>query len=229
MTTFDDLRNAIDSLLSLPSVHSPLRLNSSTCERAYEVYVLGLCVEAVRRAGGIDPIPTGIRTGSRPSEMVFRGAPGDMWCRTQDFCYMDCTIGSKHFEIHVDVEYEGSSGATHEIDISICEKKYCEKVRSSIAKILPKNSKSIIVILECKFYDNSTPKVSLARTFVGLLNDFNKPRLAGFISNVTTPGLKNYLAKDPRPKPFHPQPFDRNSEEAFIEHVKHVLERWAKI
>lgn len=36
---------------------------------------------------------------------------------TQDFCYINCELNGKCFEIHLDVQYEGTSGATHEIEL----------------------------------------------------------------------------------------------------------------
>src|SRR5260370_30983718 len=115
MASLDELKQVIDNLLGLSSASQLLSLNSNTCERAYEAYVLSLCALAVRKAGGTATL-TGINSGPNPAIVVFRGAPGDMASRAQDFCYMDCTLCRKRFEIHVDVVYEGQSGASHEID-----------------------------------------------------------------------------------------------------------------
>ena len=71
------LQAAIIRLLNLPAAQQLLRPNSNTCERAYEAYVFSLCCEAVRRAGGTVQL-TGIRSGSQPNPVVFRGAPGSM-------------------------------------------------------------------------------------------------------------------------------------------------------
>ena len=83
------LRAVIMSLLNLPASQQLLRLNSNRCERAYEAYVFSLCCEAVRRAGGTVQL-TGIRSGSMPNPVVFRGAPGSMASRNQDFAYANC-------------------------------------------------------------------------------------------------------------------------------------------
>src|SRR5258708_24295457 len=130
MPTLSELKLVVDNLLGLAAAGRLLRLNSNTCERAYEAYVLSLCAMAVRSAGGIATL-TGINSGPDPAIVVFRGAPGDMASRAQDFCYVDCTLGRKHFEIHADVVYEGQSGANHEIDVSICEAAHAEDVRQS--------------------------------------------------------------------------------------------------
>lgn len=225
MATLADLRNAIDSLLNLTSTSTLLQLNSNTRERAYEAYVFSLCIEAVNRAGGQVTL-IGIQTGANPTTLVFRGGPGAMPSRAQDFCYARCVLGGKEFEIHVDVEYEGNSGATHEIDVSICESRHCDSVR--VTGRSPRTRKNLIMLFECKFYTNN-PGVLLARTFVGLRSDCSNYQLSGFVSNITTQGLRDYLSMKNRPKPFIPTPLDAGSEELFIRTVQQELRRWARV
>ena len=225
MATLADLRNAVDNLLNLTSTATLLQLNSYTRERAYEAYVFSLCVEAVNRAGGQVTL-VGIQTGPNPPTLVFRGGPGSMSSRAQDFCYARCILGGKTFEIHVDVEYEGTSGATHEIDVSICESRHCDSVRATGHS--PRTNKNLIMLFECKFYTNN-PGVLLARTFVGLRSDCSNYQLSGFVSNITTQGLRDYLSMKNRPKPFIPIPLDTGSEELFIRTIQQELRRWARV
>jgi hypothetical protein len=96
MASLIQLKKAIDKLLSLSATSQLLQLNSNTCERAYEAYVLSLCADAVRKAGGTATL-TGIKSGPNPSIVVFRGAPGDMASKGQDFCYVACVLGPKRF------------------------------------------------------------------------------------------------------------------------------------
>jgi hypothetical protein len=130
MATKQDLKDAIDTLLGLAAAGRLLQLNSDTVERAYEAYVLSLCADAVRRCGGT-AVPTGVVSGPSPQVIVFRGAPGSMASRGQDFCFVDCTLGPKRFELHVDVIYEGQSGANHEIDVYACLRSHAQDVRQS--------------------------------------------------------------------------------------------------
>src|SRR5579863_7010945 len=118
------LMNSLNGLLNLPATQQLLQLNSNTCERAYEAYVLALCMEAVKRAGGSANLK-GILSGPNPSPIVLRGAPGSMASKNQDFAYVSCDLRGKQFEIHVDVEYRGTSGAYHEIDVSVCDESHC--------------------------------------------------------------------------------------------------------
>jgi len=225
MATLTELRNAIDNLLNFSAAGTLLQLNSNTCERAYEAYIFSLCVRAVQQAGGA-VVMTGIRTGLNPSVLVFRGAPGAMSSRDQDFCYAKCTLGNEQFEIHVDVEYQGQSNAPHEIDVSICESTHCQNVRDT--RRLPRTRKNLIMLFECKFYSDS-PGVSLARTFVGLRSDCTSYQLSGFVSNRTSKGIRDYLSQQRRPKPFTPLPVDIDSEELFVRTVETELRRWARV
>jgi hypothetical protein len=225
MATLTDLQNAIDNLLNLTSTSTLLQLNSNTRERAYEAYVFSLCIDAVNRAGGLVTL-IGAQTGPNPHTLVFRGGPGSMSSRAQDFCYARCMVGSKAFEIHVDVEYEGNSGAAHEIDISICESRHCDSVRATGRS--PRTNRNLIMMFECKFYTDN-PGVLLARTFVGLCSDCSSNQLSGFVSNITTQGLRDYLSMKRRPEPFTPTPSDTESEELFIRTIQQELRRWARV
>src|SRR5262245_51578931 len=151
-----NLRSAVDALLSLSASQQLLQLNSNTCERAYEAYILALCCEAVRRAGGTVTM-TGIVSGPQPVAVVFRGAPGSMASQNQDFAYADCALSGRRFEIHVDIEYQGTSGALHEIDVSICDSGHAQDVRAVSGTPKAAGNK-LIMAFECKFYE-STPGV----------------------------------------------------------------------
>lgn len=224
MATLADLTAAIDHLLQISATARLLQLNSNTPERAYEAYVLALCAEAVQKAGGV-AVPTGIVSGAHPGVLVFRGGPGSMASTNQDFCYVDCQLRNKNFEIHVDVEYVGQSGASHEVDVSFYDARRAADVRSTGAS--PKTNHNLLFAFECKFY-HSTPGVALARTFVGLLSDCSTNQLDAFVSNKTTRDLDRFLAKKTGPDPYTDlSPLDKDSEERFIRSVEQRLRKWA--
>ena len=224
MPTLSQLKQTIDNLLALSAANQLLQLNSNTCERAYEAYVFSLCATAVVNAGGTTTL-TGINSGPSPSIAVFRGAPGDMASTAQDFCYMDCLLGQKRFEIHVDVVYEGQSGASHELDVSICESGHAQDVRQSGRA--PRTNKYLVAAIECKFYQ-STPGVALARTFVGLVKDCSPNRFNAFVSNQTSGGLDSFLSTAWAPKPFTDlTPLNPQSESRFVANLEQVLRQWA--
>jgi len=219
------LQSAIMTLLNLPAAGRLLQLNSNTCERAYEAYVFSLYCEAVRRAGGTVQL-MGIQSGASPEPVVFRGSPGSMASQDQDFAYASCSLRQKRFELHVDVEYQGSSGALHEIDVSVCDETHAVAVRGT--RGTPKaTGNKLLMVFECKFYE-STPGVSLGRTFVGLISDCGNLRLKGFVANVPSDKLKQYFSKSSRPQPFLGlNPSDPESEERFVRSVEQELRRWA--
>jgi hypothetical protein len=224
MATLNDLKAAIDRLLALPAAGQLLQLNSNTCERGYEAYVFSLCMQAVTDGGG-SAMLCGIRSGPNPGTLVFRGGPGQMSSRDQDFCFASCRIGRKEFEIHVDVTYEGQSGATHEIDVSIIDARHADDVRRTSR--LPRTNNHLVCAFECKFY-TSTPGVALVRTFVGLTRDCSRNRLNGFVANRTTPAIDQYLSTSWAPKPFTDlTPLAPSTERRFIANLEQVLRQWA--
>jgi hypothetical protein len=224
MATYNDLKNSIDTLLSLASTGRNLQLNSLAREKAFEVYALALIAEAVQNAGGRYNI-TGIRTGRNPNPVVFRAAPGAIYSSSQDFAYLDCSLNGKQFEIHVDVEFEGSSGATHEMDISLIDKGRADRARNG-----QRNPRNLLFVTECKFYSSSTPSIGVARALVGLTSDFNLTMGAAFVSNDATINLKNFLSKKNRPDPFSDlSPLNKEAEERFKRTIESKLRRWASV
>jgi hypothetical protein len=224
VATLADLKSAIDQILQISSSSRILQLNSNTPERAFEAYVLGLCVQSVRNIGGLVTI-TGINTGANPNPLVFRGGPGSMSSRNQDFCYADCQLRNKTFEIHVDVEYVGQTGASHEIDVSFYDSQRAQAVRASRSS--PRTNQNLIVAIECKFYD-SKPGVVLARTFVGLISDCSSNQLNAFVSNKSGRDLDRFLSKKSAPEPFTDlTPLDGSAEQRFIKTLEQRLKKWA--
>lgn len=223
--TYQEARTHLEQLLNLPATGQLLQLNSQTIERAYEGYVAGLVAQAVRDAGGQAEI-RGILTGAgAPATVVFRGGPGRMDSRDQDFCYFFCQLNGRSFEIHLDTKYVGSSGAIHEIDVSLFDHQTANNIRANGG--MPKASGKLLMAIECKFYDQE-PGALLARTFVGLVQDCSGQRLNGFAANRGSRNLRRYLSKKGRPEPFLDLiPGDANSEDRFKRTVEQRLRQWA--
>jgi len=158
MATLADLRAIVLQLLQVSGVAGVLQLNSNTKERAFEVYVFALVLTAVRQAGGTVEL-RGIASGPNPNPMVFRGAPGHMGSRAQNFCYACCTLSGRVFEVHVDVQYEGTSGATHEVDVSLYDSRKALTVRTT-AGALP-GATGLHGAIECKCYPRYRSRESI--------------------------------------------------------------------
>lgn len=224
MANYSDFTNSINNLLMLNAARQTLQLNSSTREKAFEVYILSLLVEAIRQAGG-QATAVGINSGANPNPVVFRAAPGSIYSTTQDFAYINCSLNGKQFELHIDVEFEGSSGATHEMDVSIIEHNHAEGSRQG-----NRNPRYPIYIVECKFFSSSTPSIGLARALVGLISDFQTKMGSAFISNDATNNLKNYLSNKNRPDPYTDlTPLNSQTEQRFIASIESKLRKWASV
>jgi len=156
--TLADLTAAVDQLLGLAAARKALQLNGASAERAYEAYVFTLCASAVRSIPGSRSTLRGIISGANPNPVVFRGGPGEMASRIQDFVFLRCEVGPREFEIHVDVEYQGQSKATHEIDVSVCDAEHADRVRSTGQS--PRTNKNLLMAFECKLY-RSVPGVKI--------------------------------------------------------------------
>src|SRR5206468_1250644 len=142
-----ELRQAISGLLNLPGIPALLQLNSATRERAFEAYVFALVVEAVRQAPGSADI-RGIINGVNPPVVIFRGGPGLIGSAAQDYAFANCQLGDKTFEIHVDVQYQGGSGAIHELDISLFDHEAADRLRQN-PTLFAKTNK-LLGAVECK-------------------------------------------------------------------------------
>lgn len=225
MTTLSDLESAVDRILSLPGVRTALQLNSRTRERAFEAYVFSLVVRAVRQASGSATI-IGIKTGQNPNPIVFRGAPGHMSSNSQNFAYATCQVGSKEFEVHLGVQFIGTSNALHEVDVSIYDADRAQHVRSN--SVLP-NTRGLRAAVECKFYDSALG-VSLGRTFVGLVSDLGGLRIRSFATNGSSSSLADYFSKSDRPDPFFTlSPLRPDSEDIFVRSVEQNLRKWCGV
>lgn len=225
MATLADLTTAVNALLAVPGVAATLQLNSNTRERAFEAYVFGLVLRAIRGAGGTVQL-IGIQSGANPAVLVFRGAPGQMSSTLQDFCYAECTLNGKTFEVHVDVQYEGSSHATHEVDVSLYESNRATQVRTN-GTVPPAGG--LHGAIECKFYESNLGTV-LGRAFVGLVNDFTAAKIKCFVTNGTGQGLARYFSTTQRPQPFFAvSPVIPGHRDRFVLDVEQALRKWAGV
>ena len=211
MATLIDLQNAIDSLLAHPAGPGSYQLIQQVEEKAYEAYVFGLCLRAVRELG-VQPLLRGI--SAIPDPFVFRGGPGQIHSQYRNYGYASFTLNRQEFEIHAGVEFAGTSGMTHELDVCIMRADAAQECRRQ-----PNDppASSVFGAWECKFYDNPLDK-HLARAFVGLVDDMGTNlRLAGFCSNRTHGQMRNYFQPQRRPYPhLLLTPLDPTSETRFV-------------
>lgn len=220
MATLADLENAIDALLNHPLGVGQYQLVRRVEEKAYEAYVFGLCLRAVRELG-VTPILRGI--SGTPAPFVFRGAPGQIHSTSRNFGYASFTLNGYDFEIHAGVEFKGTSGMTHELDVCIMR-----AMDARACRFQPDDppAASLIAGWECKFYPGSLQKV-LGRAFVGLMDDMGtNVRLSGMCSNSEHPQLRDYFQPQRRPHPhFRLTPLFQSNENIFVNQIKGELKK----
>jgi len=96
VATLADLENAIDTLLNHPLGLGWYQLVRPVEEKAYEAYVFGLCLRAVRELG-VTPILRGI--SGAPMPFIFRGAPGQIHSASRNFGYAEFALNASEFEV----------------------------------------------------------------------------------------------------------------------------------
>ncbi len=224
MATFADLQNAIDVLLDHPLGVGHYELVRPVEEKAYEAYVFGLCLRSVRELG-VTPVLCGI--SGTPMPFVFRGAPGQIHSRARNFGYAEFSLNGHGFEIHAGVEFKGTSGMTHELDVCIMRREDADRCRLEPDDPPPA---SLIAGWECKFYAGNLQK-SLGRAFVGLIDDMGtNVRLTGLCSNSDHPQLRGYLQPQRRPYAhFRLTPLKQSNEDIFVNQIKAELRKMAAV
>ena len=226
MATLAQIQAAVLRLLRAAGATGSIQLNSNTRERAFEAYVFALLIRAVQAAGGTVEV-WGIQSGKNPNPLVFRGGPGRLGSRSQDFSFANCILNGKKFEIHLDVEFKGSSGAVHEIDVSIVDGKHADDIRLRSGR-LP-STRHVHSAFECKFYDSALGVV-LGRAFVGLLDDCGQLQAKAFLTNGKNSGLASYLGQKRRPDPFFElSPLNGSVETRLMSVIEQELRKWARV
>lgn len=223
MATLADLENAIDALLNHPLGAGWYRLIRPIEEKAYEAYVFGLCLRAVRELNVV-PILRGI--AGAPNPFIFRGAPGKLYApsrQSRNFGYAEFSLNEYDFEIHAGVEFAGTSGMRHEFDVSIIRANDADRCRRDSDD---PPAASLVAGWECKFYAGNLQK-GLGRAFVGLMDDMgSNPRLSGMCLNSAHPQLREYFQPNRRPYPhFQLTPLQVSNEDIFVNQIKGELKK----
>ena len=223
MATLADLRQAIDQLLGHPLGTGMYQLIQPVEEKAYEAYIFGLCLRASRELGA-SPVLRGIR--GQPTPFVFRGAPGQIHSRGRNYGYAEFAVNGTEFEVHVCVEFRGTSGMTHEVDVAIMR---AADARSCRQNPDDPSAASLVGCWECKFYAGALQK-GLGRAFIGLVDDLGtNVRMTGFCSNSDHLQLRDYMEPQRRPHPyFRLTPLYPSNEDVFVNELKGVLKRLAR-
>ena len=158
-----------------------------------------------------------------PTPFVFRGAPGQIHSRRRNYGYAEFTLNNRDFEIHAGVEFKGTSGMTHELDVCIMR---AEDARECRRQPDDPVAASLVGGWECKFYAGNLSK-GLGRAFVGLIDDMGSNlRFSGLCSNSGHPQLRDYFQPQRRPDPnFLLTPLEPSNEDIFVNQIKLELKK----
>ena len=220
MTTLVALERAIDTMLDHPLGIGQYQLNRAVEGKAYEAYVFALCLRAVRELD-VTPVLKGAK--GVPNPFIFRGAPGQIHSTSKNYGYATFALNEASFEIHAGVEFRGTSGMTHELDVCIMRGDDAKKCRRQPDDPRPA---SLVGGWECKFYAGDLQKGS-GRAFVGLMDDMGTNlRLSGFCSNSVHAQLRQYFRPQRRPHPhFRLTPLEPSNEDIFVNQIKGELKK----
>lgn len=220
MATVAELERAIDAMLDHPLGVQQYQLARTVEGKVYEAYVFTLCLRAVRELG-VTPMLRGVQ--GAPNPFIFRGAPGQIHSISRNYGYAVFLLNGNPFEIHAGVEFWGTSGMTHELDVCIMRGDDAHKCRTQ-----PDDPRSASLVggWECKFYAGPLQKSS-GRAFVGLMDDMgSNVRMSGFCSNSEHQQLRKYFRPQRRPYPhFRLTPLDRSNEDIFVNKIKGELKK----
>jgi len=81
--------------LLIPSGPATFSWLNRVGEKAYEAYVFGLCLRAVRELG-VTPLLRGI--AGAPTPFIFRGGPGQIHSQTRNYGYAEFALNGYTFE-----------------------------------------------------------------------------------------------------------------------------------
>ena len=114
------LKSLIDAVLSGINPAASAYLNRNTADAAYAAYVFGLVLRAVKRVADPGSVYLDSAKSGGPKKLpkhafVIRGAPGPLHSTDQAFGFACFAYKKEKFEIHLGVQYRGSSAVLHEI------------------------------------------------------------------------------------------------------------------
>ena len=220
MAKIKELEHAINRVLDHQLGMRNYRKNRLVSGKLYEAYVFGLCLRAICE---LNAMPRFRGISGHPNPFIFRGAPGKIGSKSKNYGYVEFEMNDHEFELHAGVEFRGTSGMTHELDVCIMrapDAQMCRELNDDPAPA------SLVGGWECKFYGGNLHK-SLGRAFVGLVADLGSNfRLSGLCSNSSHLQLRDYFQAQRRPFPhFELTPLDSSNEHIFVNKIKGELKK----
>ena len=195
-----DLVALINTVLDSINPNAAVYLNRNTVDAAYAGYIFGLVLAAVERVADTNTVQLrsaqAAQQQTSPTVFIIRGSPGPLSSATQDFGFAVFQYRGIAYEVHLGVQYRGSSGVLHEFDVSILPADTANECRTNNRAPGPAKA---CAVFECKCYSNSLG-IELGREFVGLKTDFSSVPMARLVTNSDSDSVALFLKKTSRPK-----------------------------
>lgn len=215
--TLSVLTGLIDTVLNSINANSAVQLNRNTVDAAYAGYIFCLLLAAIERVADANTLQ--LRSAYSPQQntaslaFIVRGSPGPLNSTEQDFGFAWFQYKGEGYEVHLGVQYRGSSGVLHEFDVSILPSETANDCRTSNKAPGPGKA---CAIFECKCYSKKLG-IELGREFVGLKTDFTSVPMARLITNVEADSVAQFLKKNSRPKlSMRLEPNNPSMEQEFV-------------
>jgi hypothetical protein len=159
-----EIRKALGASITLSLTD---RSKANDC---YEAYVLGLIITAAQNVGA--HISYEDVYGRPATQFIFRTSPGHIFSTRQNYTHAVIEFdNAPPLEAHMSIRYIGRSGVAHECDVSVLSRREAQLCRryKSIAQ-----HTSIMLAVECKYYESSRVSIGLTREFLGLTSEIGK-------------------------------------------------------
>lgn len=196
------LLNEIQStLVSLGGLITPDLAPSSAPSSIFEGYVLSL----VLRAADLESADIDYRDveSRRPNRFVFRASPGYIASRKRPYTHAIIAFPNKPIlEAHVGVRVAGVTGVLHQCDVAVMKQEEADRCRAESRPgqggqpgywVSPRQTELVLAV-ECKFYGGADLDLDLARSFIGLVSDINRPSFH-FVSSTSSNSVETLLTK----------------------------------
>lgn len=214
MTTITDLIDAYNKTLA---GHSPV-ISSGAANDAFEIYTLTLVLRAAKEEGATISFSTRNEL-SKPSRLIFRTSPGNIYSSTKDYAHAIITFPNDLvYEAHIGVYVEGLAKVLHECDVSVIkssEARFCRR-----NEVHPKKH-DVLLTAECKFYTGKLG-ISLGREFLGLTTDLGATGRF-MVSNSNGRSVDRVLAHHERKRHFSLSPLNKDSEAQTVAQFRDVF------
>jgi hypothetical protein len=134
---------------------------------------------------------------SRSRDFILKKKACDLAPAAGKYAHVRIQIGNQVFELHNDILTNGCSGPASELDVVVLDANVCDRIRQA------GNGKpcyeDVVLLIEAKCY-SGTLDLKIGREFLGLYQDFKRPRASYLVTSAQNPRIYDLLRKHKRTK-----------------------------